>query len=356
MSKFSIVANADGVAEIVLYDVIDRLWGISAKTIYDQLKELDNINTLRVRINSSGGSVFEGMAIYNLFKSHEARVVVVIDGVAASMASIVAMAGDEIEMGEGAYLMIHDPLGYVRGVSEEMRDMADLLDKMRDQLIGIYARRTSQSVGQIQEWMKAETWMTTDDAIANGFADRSVAGLQIAAMAPVGLFDNPPQSLLNDGGKWPEKGEVTMAETNAPKSATWQELKACCPGADAEFLGSQMDMQVTAETASQAWMSELQKRSEADAKARQDAEDARAEAEKQAADAKAEAEAAKVGKPGVEMLGGGKTSQDSDPIAAWKTAVEAKISQGMDRVKATRMVVREDPELHATYIAAVNAT
>jgi ATP-dependent Clp endopeptidase proteolytic subunit ClpP len=358
MNKFHVVAKADGVAEITIYDVIDRYYGISAAAIYDQLKALGSIKSIRVRLNSNGGSVFEGIAIYNLLKQHSARVNVRIDGLAASMASIIAMAGDDIEIGDGAYLMIHDPLGSVRGDSADMREMADLLDKMRDQLVGIYARRTSQSEEQIKEWMKAETWMTADEAIANRFADRSVAGLQVAAVAPVDLFEHPPQALLAKRHT-KTKGDSDMAENSAPKPATWHELKNCCPGADADFLGKQMDSQATAEDATKAWMGELQRRSEADANARKDAEAATAEAQKQAADAKAEAEKAKSVKPGVEMLGGGTSkgggSESGDPRAEFEAAVDEKLKTGLSRVEAIKAVVKANPELHAAYVQAHNA-
>ena len=353
MTKFQVVAKANGVAEITIYDVIDRYYGISAKSIYDKLKELGEIKNIVVRLNSNGGSIIEGTAIYNLLKQNAAKVTVKIDGLAASMASIVAMAGDKIEIGEGAYLMIHDPLGIAFGGSEEMRDMADLLDKMRDQLVGIYARRTGQSEDQIKEWMKAETWMTAAEAVENHFADRSVAGLQAAAMAPVGLFEHPPQALI---GERHNNGDEIMAETTVPKPATWQELKNCCPGADAEFLGKQMDVQATVDNASKAWMGELQRRSEADAKARKEAEDAKAEAEKQAAEAKAEAEKAKAKKPGVDVLGGGggKEAGEGDPLAEFETAVDEKMKTGLSKPDAIRAVVKGNPELHAAYVQAHN--
>jgi len=355
MSKFAIVAKADGVVEITLYDVIDRLYGISAAAIYDQLKDLGNVKTIRVHLNSNGGSVFEGTAIYNLLKQHAARVVVLIDGLAASIASIVAMAGDEIEIGDGAYLMIHDPLGYVRGDSEDMRDMAELLDKMRDQLVGIYARRTLQPEDQIREWMKSETWMSANEAVANGFADRSVAGLQVAAMAPVGVFENPPQALL--AKRQEHKGDNVMSENKTPQPATWPELKTCCPGADADFLGKQMDASATVEDAIKAWMGELQRRSEADATACKEAEEAKAEAEKRAGEAEAEAEKAKAGKPGVDALGGGKgkAEGEGDPLAAFQAAVDEKLKTGLSKPDAVRAIVKEQPELHAGYVEAHNA-
>jgi ATP-dependent Clp endopeptidase proteolytic subunit ClpP len=351
MSKFEVVAKADGAAEITLYDVIDRFWGISAAAIYDQLKDLGDVKTIRVRINSPGGSVFEGTAIYNLLKQHAARVTVSIDGMAASMASVVAMAGDDIEIGEGAYLMIHDPLGYVRGGSEDMREMAELLDKMRDQLVGVYARRTSQTEDQIRDWMKAETWMTADEAVENGFANRSVAGLKIAAMAPVGLFDHPPQELLAEK---PQTQEPIMAD-NAPKQATWQELKDCCPGADSDFLGKQMDAGATAQAASSAWMTELQLRAEIASEEKAKAEAAKAEAEKQAEEAKAEAEKAKAAKPGVEPLGGGSGKVDGDALVTFQNAVDDKLKTGLSRPEAVRAIAKERPELHAAYVEAHNA-
>lgn len=354
MSKFEVINKGGGLAEITLYDTIDRFYGISAASIYDQLKELGDIKQIRARINSSGGSVFEGIAIYNILKHHSARVTISIDGLAASMASVIAMAGDSIEIGDGAYMMIHDPLGDVKGNAEEMRDMADLLDKMRDQLIGIYARRTSQTNDQIMEWMKNETWMTADEAIANGFADRSTAGLKIAAFAPLGLFENPPPALLAE--RQPQ-GAKPMSDTTTPQAATWAELKACCPGADAEFLGKQLDANATAQAATTAWMNELQLRAEIAAEEKAKADAARAEAEKQAEEARAEAEKAKAAKPGVSVLGGGKSKAtgEGNAIEDFCAAVDAKVKAGLNRTKATAAVVRDNPELHAEYIAAVNA-
>ena len=148
-----------------------------------------------------------------------------------------------------------------------------------------------------------------------------------------------------------------MADNTAPKPAAWHELKNCCPGADADFLGKQMDAQATTDDASKAWMGELQRRSEADAKARKEAEDARAEAEKQAAEAKAEAEKVKAGKPGVEMLGGGKKQDggSGDPRAEFEAAVEEKMKAGMSKLDAIKAVVKSNPELHASYVEAHNA-
>ena len=148
-----------------------------------------------------------------------------------------------------------------------------------------------------------------------------------------------------------------MSENKTPKAATWQELKACCPGADADFLGKQMDAQATAEDATKAWMGELQRRSEADAKARKEAEEAKAEAEKQAAEAKAAAEKAKAGKPGVDALGGGngKSGDVGDPLAEFQAAVDEKLKTKLSRPDAVRAIAKDNPDLHAAFVEAHNA-
>lgn len=124
---FEIRAAADG-AEVAIYDAIGA-FGLSAKAFTDELKRFAAAKTLQVRINSPGGDVFEGLAIHNALARHPARKVVTIDGIAASIASVVAMAGDEIVMPENAMLMLHNPSGAVIGGAREMRQMADALDK-----------------------------------------------------------------------------------------------------------------------------------------------------------------------------------------------------------------------------------
>lgn len=191
---FSMRAEA-GRAEVLLYDVIDPWYGISAKQFHADLKALGEVTTIDLRINSPGGSVTEGMAIYSILKRQEARVIAHVDGIAASMASVVAMAANEIVMAQGAYLMIHNPLGVVVGEADEMREYADLLDKTKAQLVAIYAKRTNRPAEDIARLMDEETWFTPDEAIAAGFADRSTADLAIAASIDASRFTNLPQKL-----------------------------------------------------------------------------------------------------------------------------------------------------------------
>src|SRR5262245_51278548 len=111
---YSIQAKKAGSAEIVIFDEIG-VWGITAKAFYDELKALGDIREIMLRVNSPGGDVFDGLAIYNMLKSHKARVNVTIDGIAASIASIIAMAGDHITMPGNTFMFVHDPLAIVIG-------------------------------------------------------------------------------------------------------------------------------------------------------------------------------------------------------------------------------------------------
>jgi len=157
-NSIRIVDEVGDEAELLVYDVIDSAYGIGPKDVHKFLDENKSVKTLSIRINSPGGSVFDGTAMFSLLKSCKARKVVYIDGVAASMASVLAMCGDEIIMADNAFMMIHDPINFAYGDAEDMRDMAELLDKVKEQLVATYASRTKCSREQIVEYMSAESW------------------------------------------------------------------------------------------------------------------------------------------------------------------------------------------------------
>ena len=171
-SNYRMVKKKDR-GEIILYGVIgDSFWteGISAAKFRDDLKALGDVKIIDLRINSDGGDVFDGKAMYNLLADHPAKIIVHVDGLAASIASLIAMAGDEIRMGEGAYMMIHNPWGGAIGGSDDMRRMADLLDSVKDTVVNTYVARTKNSKNKVSQWMDEETWMTAEEALKNGFA------------------------------------------------------------------------------------------------------------------------------------------------------------------------------------------
>ncbi|MBM4580988.1 hypothetical protein GS452_25650 [Rhodococcus hoagii] len=165
-------AKAGEATEILIYDVIGSYWmETDAQTIATQIKGLDT-DEIVVRINSPGGDAFDGIAIMNALRAHSATVTVRVDGLAASAASVIAMAGDEIIMGEGAQMMIHEAWLYTSGAADYLRSEADRLDKMTDSITSLYARRAG---GEFDEWralVAAETWFTAEEAVAAGLADR----------------------------------------------------------------------------------------------------------------------------------------------------------------------------------------
>lgn len=173
MYKFQ---NVNGKCEIFLYSLIDGegFFGMSARDVIDQIKNAgDNVSVIELRINSDGGDVFEALAMYNYLKNHKARVKVFIDGLAASAASIVACSG-KIFMPKNAMLMIHNPVGNVYGESEDMRDMAEVLDKIRDNIANVYASKTGLELEKCIELMNNETWINADEALALGFCDEII--------------------------------------------------------------------------------------------------------------------------------------------------------------------------------------
>ncbi len=162
-------ALENGATEIYVYDEIG-FWGITAKDFARDLKELDPKGEINLRINSPGGSVTDGIAIYNLLKNHKAKVNTFVDGLAASMASVIAMAGDTITMPENALMMIHNPWGGAMGDADELRKTADVLDKMKTALVSAYVNKTGLADTEIASLMTAETWMTGAEALEKGFA------------------------------------------------------------------------------------------------------------------------------------------------------------------------------------------
>lgn len=200
MKQHAFFAKSNGKrGEIYLYDAIGGSFfdeGITSKTFADQVKSLGNVDAVDIYINSPGGSVFEGISIYNQIKRMPMKKDVHIDGIAASIASVIAMAGDTITMASNGTMMIHDPWGMAMGTAQDMRQSADALDKVRDVLIGTYAARTGNDAKQIGDWMNAETWMTADEAVSRGFATAKTAEQTIKAEFPMlDKFKNTPAPL-----------------------------------------------------------------------------------------------------------------------------------------------------------------
>jgi ATP-dependent Clp protease protease subunit len=169
----TIVNVKNGAAELFLYDIIgsDMFGGISAKDFASKLTDLKDAKTLDIRINSPGGDVFDGLAMYALINNFKGTKTVYIDGLAASIASVIAMAGDKVVMAPEAELMIHSAWTVSQGNSQDLRKMAEQLDSADAKIQAIYERKTGMDKAALDELMKAETWMSADKAIEMKFAD-----------------------------------------------------------------------------------------------------------------------------------------------------------------------------------------
>lgn len=170
-------------AEVLLYDEIGGWFGNTADDLIAELKGISSPR-MRVRINSPGGSVFEGIAIANALRAHPATVTVQVDAIAASIASVIAMAGDRIEMAPNSMMMIHDASGMAWGNAAEMEEMAELLDLISDNIADAYAQRAGGTREQWRERMKAETWYLPEDAVDNGLADEAVPAPKTGTPTP----------------------------------------------------------------------------------------------------------------------------------------------------------------------------
>jgi ATP-dependent Clp protease protease subunit len=175
-------------AEIILYGSIGAsFWddSVSAKDFSTELSNLPKtVNQIDVRINSPGGDVFDGVTIYNRLKQHSANITVYIDGLAASIASIIALAGNEVIMGEGALYMIHLPWTFAMGDRNDFENTINRLLDVEEQLLSIYSKKTGLDRIELKKMLEDETWLDADQAIEMGFVDEKVEETEpIAASA-----------------------------------------------------------------------------------------------------------------------------------------------------------------------------
>lgn len=237
----------DGPAELLIYDEIDSWYGISAEQFARDLAGIDN-DAITVRINSPGGSVFDGIAILNALRDHPATVTVVVDSLAASIASVIAMAGDEIVMNRNSQMMLHNAWAVCVGDARDMEKSAARLAQHNSNIAQIYADRAG---GTVQDWlsvMAEETWLLADEAVDAGLADR-VAELPDpdakSATARASVFDlsafryagrqyAPAPRIPLAHNKTPQPGSGEVHRGKEPLVATLNEGLAKLLGIDAD--------------------------------------------------------------------------------------------------------------------------
>lgn len=240
MTFWNLEASADGeTLDLSIYGDIDMGGffgedGVASSGIAEQLKAHASAKRINVRINSRGGDAMGGIAIYNLLRAHGAEIVVNVDGLAASAASIIAMAG-KVVMGRGAMMMVHSPWTITMGGADDLRQTADVLDKLRDSLVTIYQAKTGKKPAELRALLKAETWMTADEAKASGFADEiadkpvkakaegdvvflNAIGFKRAGLpAPVlAMADEPPPAPAEEPAPEPAPAEPEEAPADPP--------------------------------------------------------------------------------------------------------------------------------------------
>lgn len=203
--KFEVLARQDSdEAEIFLYDAIvssqeeaDWYGGVAPEAFVKAVRGIE-AGTIHLRINSPGGSVFAARAMEQALREHKARIVVHIDGIAASAATFIAMAGDEIVMNKGAMFMIHKAWTWTAGNADDLAKEVELLTKIDSTLAQTYADRTGKSIETIAGWMADETWFTADEAVEYGFADK-LAETEAKAAWNLSAYANAPKPTPESG-------------------------------------------------------------------------------------------------------------------------------------------------------------
>ncbi len=353
--------QANGTPTIFLYDVIGGSFfdeGTQASAFAKEFKAITDKNpkNIHVRINSPGGRVTDGTAIFSLLSEHKDKITVFVDGIAASIAALIAMAGNKRIMAKSALFMIHNPSGCACGNSEDMRAMADLMDKVAGQLLDRLTEASGGDREQIEAQMHAQTWFDAQEAVDAGFA-HEISDMEAVAFASANAEPRMLAQALKGMPKpkiaAPAKKEKEHDMSDQAKAASLAELKAVLPGADADFILAQLEAKATETDALKAFTAEQDKRLET-----QKAETAKAEAETLKAKEDAEKKLAAVLKAGgvLPLESDADESENSieNPKAEWRDAIAAKVKQGHSRQRAVGAVVRENPELHAAYLGACN--
>ena len=189
------IVNAAGIATVYLYDMVGGWDGVQAGDFVQALNSID-AEHINLRINSPGGSVFDGRAMATAIKAHPATVTAYVDGIAASAASWIAIAANTVVMADGAFMMIHNAQAGVQGDRRDMLDMAGILEQLDNSFIADYVAKSGKPAQQIGDWMNSETWFSAQDAVDQGFADRVETGKQASNRWNLTAYRNAPQELL----------------------------------------------------------------------------------------------------------------------------------------------------------------
>ncbi|KZK83027.1 ATP-dependent Clp protease proteolytic subunit [Pseudovibrio sp. Ad13] len=222
--------------QIFMYGFVGDYWwdeGFTTMQVIEALAEHGRDDDVTVRMDSGGGYAMEGLSIYNALKAHGGKVTLQVDAMSGSAASLIAMAADEVVMKPGALMMIHDPSGLARGTAEDHEKSAKLLNMQAEEFAKIYANFSGKAADEVRGLMKAETWMTGEDAVAQGFATSHEAGSQsLMSCQPFNftMYEKAPKELVTmaRSNKWDQEPEPTPTkpetQEDGPTMATEAEI------------------------------------------------------------------------------------------------------------------------------------
>jgi ATP-dependent Clp endopeptidase proteolytic subunit ClpP len=228
-SWYSISAKkTEQYADVYLYDEVGS-YGVSAKEFVNDIKLLKG-KDIYLHVNCVGGEVFDGMAIYNTLKKYKGKVVAYIEGIAASMGSIIPLAADEIIMSENSLYMIHNAWGGAMGEASDMRKTANLLDKLSSEIANIYSKKTGLPMSQLEEMMDEETWFNSEEALQYGFIDRVSDAVMVAAKYDMSKFKNKTQKEIVNQFNNNKKGKKMTEELKSWFGKKVEEIVAAVKG------------------------------------------------------------------------------------------------------------------------------
>jgi len=204
---YKIEALSDDNTELMIYDVIGWPFNDAGEII----RALAGVTskTVTVRINSPGGDVFDAMAIFNALQAHKSKVITRVESLAASAASFIALAGKEVQAYQNAMVMIHDPWVLAAGNQYDLREIADILEKISGNMVDIYSQNSNVGKKEIRDMLKAESWFTAKEAKEKGFIDTIIDGKAVKAQFDLSMFAHVPDGL----GEESQGRELTRKET-----------------------------------------------------------------------------------------------------------------------------------------------
>lgn len=340
---------------------------ISSSMVRAMLPE-NGTEPIDVRIHSEGGSVFEGFAIYDLFRNYAGPKKLSIESVAFSIASFIPMAFDDVEISPNGYMMLHNPYTEVSGDAEELMQNASLLKDLKANMVRAYCERTGKPANEVEEILAKETWLNAEASVSMGLANRIAAKATIVNR-PLAKQNTMPHGVVvallgstSSGNKESTPGAKTMSDSK-PVAATISQIKAAFPKAKSDFIVRCMEKDMPLEEVQKAAMTEMETENET-LSAKVAAMEQELQALKAQAAAKAcmpeeepapAAAAVPTAKAGLKPVAVAKATPGKSFKAQWEDAVESYVAKGMSRAQAAVKANQSHGSIREAMLAEVNS-